>query len=31
VHLARIEADGVDLSWENGAGALIRLPHEEDS
>jgi hypothetical protein len=31
VHLPRIEADGADLSWENGAGALIRLPHEEDS
>jgi hypothetical protein len=30
LHLARVEADGADLSWENGAGTLIRLPHEEE-
>jgi hypothetical protein len=25
LHLARIEADGADVSWENGAGALVRI------
>jgi hypothetical protein len=25
LHLARIEADGADVFWENGAGALVRI------